>query len=136
MIAFLLTLLLSKALTIAVPVALLTVGGFLLRQKLTHLALTAALVAAGWLVTGLVYQEGVAACEASTAAKVAQVQDAWKKLTAIAARQNKQDLDALSADNAQAEVELAALKAQRASARNASNCVLTQEKADAINGRR
>jgi hypothetical protein len=63
---FLLGLVLSTVGMIGGPVLLCVCGAWLFWRGFTHLALVAVIAAGVWISGGLLYQQGVAACEART----------------------------------------------------------------------
>lgn len=135
MLSFILTVLLSKVAIVAVPVALAGLAVFLFVRGFVSYAIVAACVAGGWLATGLIYQEGVSACEARVAREVARLEAEWQVKVDDAKAAVATELDALEADNAAAEVELETLIAELAARPDQERCILTEDDARAGNGR-
>lgn len=72
MISFIFALFLNKVAMIGLPLILLGVAVLLFIRGMTHIAMVVGIVAGGLFAGGLVYQEGVKACETRVAKAVAE----------------------------------------------------------------
>lgn len=132
MIAFLLSLILSHIAALIGPAGLIVLAVILLVKGMRNLAIIAAVAGGMWFVSGVIYQEGAAACERRVAAAVEAEKARWLGIVAASNAALRKTLDGLSDENAAAEDQLEALRKAIALRPVERQCLLTDDDARAI----
>lgn len=130
MIGLLLSFFLSKIGVIAGPTILLAIAGYLAFIRLEKLAWPLVVAAGLWFASGVVFQEGVAACESRVARLVEQQRQDIAKLSA----EMTAKIDAAEADRAKAEDDLINVAVKYAANPARVSCLNTEDDLNAIDG--